>query len=91
MEGTKVKKKESIASYTEEKLPEDEGYPFEKINEDVYKSDGFVESECYELRGTDSLRYQYLEIEVQYILWRREEKQIAVAEKEVIDLRGDSD
>ena len=34
---------------------EDEGYPFKKINEVVYESDGYVEEDWYELRGTDSL------------------------------------
>ena len=38
-----------------EKLLDDEGYLFKKTSEDVYESDGYVEEDWYELRGTDSV------------------------------------
>ena len=60
-----MKKKKNTASNSEEKPPKDEGYPFKKVNEDMYKSNVFVESEWYELRSIDSLRYHYPEDEVQ--------------------------
>ena len=39
----KVKKEESSAFNSEEKLLEDEGYPFKRVTEDVYELDGYVE------------------------------------------------
>ena len=86
-----MKKEQSIASNSVEKLFEDEGYPFKMVNEDVHKSNGYVEEGWYEPRGTDSLWDHYSEEDVQYILWRRMEKRQAMAEKEVINLTGDSD
>ena len=72
-----------------EKALEEKGYPFKKINEDVYESDGYVEEDWYEPRGTYSLHYHYSEDDIQYIFWRRAEKRGALAKKEVIDLTGD--
>ena len=51
------KKEENIACNSMQKLLEDKGYPFKKINEDVYKSDGYVEENWYEPKGNDSLQY----------------------------------
>lgn len=41
MQAPKIKEEESVACNSVEKLLEDEGYPFKKINEDMYQSDGF--------------------------------------------------
>ena len=49
-----------------------------------------MEVDWYELRGTESLRYHYMESDIQYILQKCTEKRVA-AEREVIDLMGDSD
>ena len=80
----RVKKEESTGSNAEEKPLK---APFKEVNED----DFFVDDDWYDPRGLDSLRYHYSEEDVQYILKRRVEKQAVVAEKEVIDLTGDSD
>ena len=61
--------------------------PFREVNEDEF----FVEDDWYELKGPDSLRYHYSEKDVQRILRERAEKRAAKAEKEIIDLTGDSD
>ena len=79
-----MKKEESTGSNAEENPLKQ---PFKEVNED----DGFVEDDWYELRGTDNLRYHYLEDDVQYILRKRAEKHAVAAKKEAIDLTGDSD
>ena len=84
-------KKESIASNSEVKPLGDEEYPFKRINEDIYESNGFMEGDLYEPRGIDSLRYHYPENKVQYILRRHREQQAMVEGKEIIDLTSDSD
>lgn len=83
-------KVESIASHPMEKALEEKGYPFKKINEDVYESDGYVEEDWYEPWGTYNLHYRYSEDDIQYIFWRSAKKRGAVAKKEVIDLTGDN-
>ena len=57
----------------------------------MYIFDGHREDDWYKPRGIDSLRYHYLEEDVQYILKRRVEKRGVAAKDEVIDLIGDSD
>ena len=81
--GPKMKEEESTGSNSKQKLLK---APFKEINED----DRFVEDDWYKPRGPDSLRYHYAKEDVQYIFRRREEKQAAAVEKEVIDLTGDS-
>ena len=49
-----LKKEEIVMSNSTEKLLKDEGYPFKKINEELYDSDGLVEEDWYEPRGTNS-------------------------------------
>ena len=80
----RVKEEESIGSNAEDKPLK---APFKEVNED----DGFVEEDWYEPRGPESLPYHYSEEDVRYILRRRAEKRAAAAEKEIIDLTGDSD
>lgn len=55
----KVKKEESIASNSEEKPIEDEGYSFKRVTEDVYKLDGYIVGDCYKPRGIKSFNYRY--------------------------------
>ena len=68
-------KEESITFNSAKKALEDEGYPFERINE--YGDHGFVEDDWYEPRGTDSPRCHYLESDIQYILQKFVEKRAA--------------
>lgn len=68
------KEEEGVLSTSTEKLLEDERYPLKKISEDVNKSDGYMEEDWYEPRGTNSLRYHYSEEDVYYILKRGSKK-----------------
>ena len=78
---------ETIGFDAKEKPPGVIGQSFKEVNED----DGFAEDDWCEPRGSYSLRYYYSEDDVQYILKKWAEKWGAMAEKEIIDLMGDSD
>ena len=87
VENQEMIKEESVGSNAEEKPPEPIKQPFK----DIHGDNGFVEDDWYEPRGPDSLPYHYSERDIQHIRRRRAEKRAAVAEKEVINLTGDSD